>query len=224
MARTASFTKRTLITKANSTIVIATAMAAFIVVFTLVAAKSLVSQAAYQNKVIDTKKKALAQIKSDLNARDSLVASYKKFTGTDQNVIGGSSAGAGDKDGNNAQIALDALPSKYNFPALADSIEKLVTSQGMSITSIGGTDQEITQQAHQTSPTPTPIPMPFQVQASGSYQSVQQLLTAFNSSIRPFQIQTLEIDGTQSAMNVSINAQTFYQPEKNLSIKTEVLK
>lgn len=52
MARTTSFTKRSLINKANSTIVISTAVAAFVLVFSLVAGKSLIGQIGYQNKVM----------------------------------------------------------------------------------------------------------------------------------------------------------------------------
>jgi hypothetical protein len=72
MARTNSFTKRSLINKANSTIVIATAVAAFVLVFALVAGNSLSGQVGYQNKVINAKKKALKQLEADLQARDSL--------------------------------------------------------------------------------------------------------------------------------------------------------
>jgi len=56
MARAISSTKRTLITKANSRMVVTTAVAAFVVIFSLVAAKALLSQATYQNRVISKKK------------------------------------------------------------------------------------------------------------------------------------------------------------------------
>ena len=224
MARTASFTKRTLITKANSTMVIATAAAAFIVVFTLVASKGLIGQASYQNRVISAKKKALVQLKSDLNARDSLVSSYEAFVGTSQNVLGANPDGTGDQDGDNTKIVLDALPSKYDFPALTTSLEKLITGQGLQIVSITGTDQEVTEHSNQTSSSPAPVIMPFQIQVSGPYQSAQNLVSVFERSIRPFQIQSIELSGDQGNMTVNISAQTFYQPEKSLKIKNEVVK
>jgi len=224
MAKTVSFTKRSLISKANSTIVASTAIAAFVVVFTLFAAKSLTSQAAYQNRVISTKKKALTQLKSDLNARNSLVSSYQAFVGTSQNILGGNPTGTGDQDGDNAKIVLDALPSKYDFPALATSLEKIINQQGLSILGITGTDQELTQQSNQTSASPTPIAMPFQIQVSGSYQSIQNLVNAMEHSIRPFQIQTMELAGDQGSMTATISAQTYYQPEKSLQIKSEVVR
>jgi hypothetical protein len=224
MARTNSFTKRSLINKANSTIVIATAAAAFVLVFALVAGKSLVGQMGYQNKVIDVKKTALKQLQDDLAARDSLQSSYKAFVDDIQNVLGGDPKGDGDRDGDNAKLVLDALPSKYDFPALTTSLEKVITGQNLGILDISGTDQEADQAANQTSPNPEPVLMPFQVQVSGAYTSIQSLVDVFHRSIRPFQIQTLELSGDESNMTALINAQTYYQPEKSLEIKKEVVK
>jgi hypothetical protein len=225
MAKTASFTKRTLITKANSTMVIATGIAAFVLVFSAIASKTLISQASYQNRVISVKKKALATLESDLAARDSLVASYRSFVNTPQNVLGGNPDGTGDQDGDNAKVILDALPSRYDFPALATSLEKLISSQGLIILGISGTDEEITQSVAQTEGSePQPIAMPFQLQVGGSYEGIQNLVDVFRRSIRPFQVQKVEISGDEGSMTATIDAQTFYQPEKSLNIKTEVVR
>jgi len=224
MARTTAFTKRVLITKANSSMVVATTVAAFVVVFALFAGKSLVSQMTYQNRVISTKKTALAQLKTDLSARDSLQASYNSFIAQNPNVLGGNSNGSADNDGDNASLILDSLPSYYDFPALTTSLEKIVGSQSLKIRAITGTDQEVTQGSNQSSPTPQAVPMPFQVEVNGSYQSVQSLTDVFLRSIRPFQIQTIELSGDESSMNASFTAQTFYQPGKTLNIKQEVVK
>jgi len=224
MAKTASFTKRALISKANSTIVLSTAIAAFVVVFCAIASKTLISQASYQSRVISAKKKALSTLNSDLAARDSLVSSYKSFEGTTQNVLGGNPDGTGDKDGDNAKIVLDALPSKYDFPALTTSIAKLVNAEGLTIIGISGTDEELTQSANQTTADPTPITMPIQVQVAGSYDAIQALVGDLERSIRPFQINKIELTGSEGSMTAIIDAQTYYQPEKGLNIKTEVVK
>lgn len=224
MARTTSFTKRSLINKANSTIVFVTAAAAFVVVFALVAGNSLISQVTYQNRIIDAKKQALKTLKDDLAARDSLVESYKAFVADEVNVLGGLVNGNGDRDGDNAKLVLDALPSKYDFPALATSLEKVVTSQNLGILSISGTDQEIDQADKQRSPNPEPVPMPFQLQVTGSYTSIQSLVDVLFRSIRPFQIGTMELSGDESSMTASISGQTFYQPEKSLEITKEIVR
>jgi hypothetical protein len=218
-----SNTKRSLIGKANSTIVLSTAIAAFLVIFCLVAAKTLLSQANYQNRVIGAKKDAVKQLKDNLSARDSLVGSYKAFVDTPQNVLGGDPDGTGPQDGDNAKLVLDALPSKYDFPALATSLEKIITSQNLQILAITGTDQEVEEQSKDEA-TPQAVAMPFQLQVSGTYEGVQGLVKALNNSIRPFQVQKVEITGSQSNMTATITAQTFYQPEKTFKVNTEVLE
>ena len=216
--------KRLQIDKSQTTMLITTAIAAFFLAFTLVGGKVLVDQIRYQNKVIGAKKDAVAQLRSNVQATSSLVNSYKAFVSTAQNVIGGNPQGSGQQDGDNAKIVLDALPSKYDFPALATSLEKIINSQNMMITNIGGSDDEIAQTEKESSPAPEPVEMPFQVSANGNYQGVQGLINTFNRSVRPFQIQKLEITGSQSTMTVNIDAKTFYQPAKNFNITKKVVK
>jgi Tfp pilus assembly protein PilO len=120
---------------------------------------------------------------------------------------------------------LDALPSSYDFPALANSIEKLIASQGLEIVSIAGTDDEVAQSENQVSDSPLPVEVPFQTSVNGNYAGIQNLISTFERSIRPVQIQSLTLnaaDGDVIAM--TIGAQTFYQPAKSLNIKTEVIK
>lgn len=222
MARTTSITKRALITKANQNVVIAAAAAAFVLIFALVAGRAMISQIAYQQRVIDAKKEALATALADLEALDSLEQSYKQFVGSDPNVLGGSVSGEGELDGDNARLVLDALPSKYDFPALTTSLEELILRQGMQILDISGTDEEAQQE--QVSADPQPVAMPFQVQANGNYGATQDLVSAFLRSIRPFNIQSMELSGSESSMTVTIDAETFYQPEKQLSITEEAVE
>lgn len=224
MARMQISTKRILIDKTNSRIVIYTSIAAFMVVFTLVASKTLINEAMYQNRVITAKKQAVVQLKTDVQSTSSLVTAYKAFVSTPQNVLGGDPNGTGPKDGDNAKVVLDALPSKYDFPALATSLEKVLTSQNVQIQSISGTDEEVAQSSDQSSSAPTPVPMPFQVSVTGNYQSIQNLVNAFNSSIRPFQIQTMLISGSENNMTLTLTAQTYYQPEKVFNVSTKVVK
>src|ERR1039458_7758761 len=160
MANQAISTKRLMIDKTNSAIVVITAVAAFVVVFSLIASKTLISQAAYQNRIISAKKVAVSQLKANKLASDHLVASYAAFVGTPQNMLGGSPNGTGAQDGDNAKLILDSLPSKYDFPALVSSLEKLLTSQNLQVQSITGTDDEIAQSSNQSSSKPVPIAMP----------------------------------------------------------------
>lgn len=223
MANTPSV-KQVMIDKANARIVAYVSVAAFILVFSLVATKTLIGQAAYQNKVISVKRKAVNQLKSDIAATDQLKAAYDAFNSTPQNVLGGNPDGIGQQDGNNAKIVLDALPSSYDFPGLTTSLETILGEQKVKITSIAGTDDEVAQSSNQTSSSPQPVPIPFTTLTSGSYDDAQHVVDAYQRSIRPIQITSLDLSGSGGSLSLTISAQTYYQPAKSLNISKQVVK
>jgi hypothetical protein len=216
--------KRAMIDKANARTVAYVGVAAFIVIFSLVSTKTLISQATYQNHVISAKKVAVKQLKADLAATKPLMASYSAFVGTSQNVLGGNSDAVGRNDGNNAKIVLDALPSSYDFPGLTNSIETLLNTQGVGLQTITGTDDEVAQSANQSSVTPQPIPIPFGFGVNGDYTAVQKTISALEHSTRPMQVQTLDIAGSNGKLQLNVTAQTYYQPAKSLNINQKVVK
>ena len=226
MANTQISSKRLQISKTNLTIVIVVSVACFVSIFALTASKSLLSQRSYQAKVIAQKETAKTTLKANLKARDQLVAQYRLFVANPTNIIGGNTVGTGDRDGDNAKIILDALPSKYDYPALATSLEKLLQSKNLSITNISGTDDEVNQAiaAKGTGLVPAAVDMPFQIGFDGSSQSTQDFFGVVQNSIRPIQVQTVSISGNDAKLSTTIIAKTYYQPEKNLNIKTEVVR
>ena len=211
--------KKMQIDKAQATTVGAVATAVFITVFSLVSTKSLWTQRTYQARVIAQKQDARDQLETNVAAVDGLVESYKQFTNAGTNMLGGNPAGTGEKDGDNARLVLDALPSKYDFPALITSLEKIITDKKLKIDSITGTDDEVAQAKVKDSGNPKPGDMPFQISVSGSYASIQDLFTAFERSIRPFQATKIQLKGGASDMKLTMDAKTYYLPEKTLDIK-----
>jgi hypothetical protein len=216
--------KRTLIDKANTTVVAATAGACFVVIFCLVASWTLFSQFNYQNRVIGKKNVAIKQLKEDKKALDTLKDAYDAFVNSSQNIIGGNPLGSGPQDGDNAKIVLDALPSKYDFPALTTSMEKILTSQNVSIDTLTGTDDTVNQATNETSSAPAPIAMPFTASASGSYDQIHNVLIALDRSIRPVKIGKLTISGGQDKVTLNIDAETYFQPAKVFKANKEVVK
>lgn len=224
MAKLPTSSKHLQIDKANTVMIAAVAISSFIVVFSLVASKALLSQRAYQSRVITKKERARDQLKKNLTASDTLITAYKDFVGTSQNALGGNPNGTGDKDGDNAKIILDALPSKYDFPALATSLDKLLSQNGIKINSISGSDQELTQLTQKSSNNPASIEMPFTVDVSSDYGGIQNLIGVLEKSIRPIHVDNISFSGSDNNLNVTINAKTYYQPEKDLSINEEVVR
>lgn len=212
------------IDKANTHIVSYIAAATFIIIFSILTCRSLLTQRAYQSKVISAKEKAAKQLESNVAATKDLVSAYTAFVGGPTNVLGGNPAGTGDKDGDNAKIILDALPSRYDFPALATSLDKILSAQSFNVNSITGSDDELNQQ-NIDSANPAPIEIPFQVSVSGDYNSMQDFVKTLERSIRPIQIQSLDLSGGSGVIQASVRALTFYQPAKALDVnKTEEVR
>jgi hypothetical protein len=172
MAMSQFSTKRLQISKANARMVLVVAIAAFVSTFSLVALQALASQRSYQSRVIAEKEVAVAQLVANQEAVDSLKESYRQFVDRDDNVIGGNPTGQGDRDGDNAKIILDALPSTYDFPAVTSSVEKMLAERNYNIDSITGIDDEVAQQdVDSVNPEPIEIPMPRYMICSKSWSA-----------------------------------------------------
>lgn len=225
MARIQASGKRLAIDKANAQMVATVAVASFVTIFCLVAAHAVWGQISYQARVTTAENKTNQRLKQNITAFDKLSSSFKTFDSASTNIIGGGSTGNGGNDGDNAKIIVDALPDKYDFPALTSSIEKILTGGGFNIGSISGTDDQINQQNNTSSPSPQPVPIPVSFTVNNaSYNSVQQLITTLQQSIRPIQIDTFDLTGGANNMTLTVNAHTYYQPGKNLTITQQVVK
>jgi hypothetical protein len=218
-------TKRLAISKANAQMVAIVAVAAFVTIFCLIASRAVWSQTRYQARVTSKDETAHQQLQTNIKAFGSLVSAYKEFDSASTNIIGGSSTGGGANDGDNAKIILDALPDTYDFPALTSSIEKILKTGNFNISAISGTDDQINQQGNTSSPTPQAVSMPFVFTVTGAnYPSIQQLIKTLQSSIRPIQIDSMTLSGGANNMTLTVNAHTYYQPGKSLTIKKQVVK
>lgn len=209
--------------KANSVMVIVIAAAAACAVFSLVACTTLWKQAGYNKKVITAKEKTVKQVNSDIASLDQLKTSYEAFVAEKNNIIGGTSDGPGDKDGDNARITLDAMPSVYDFPGMVTGFTKMLSGHGYTTDGITGTDEEIAQQSNQNASTIVEIPLT--VGAKGSVDAVQEFLTTLDRSVRPINVQSLSFNGESTGtLQASATFKAYYQPKKKFEVKTEVVK
>jgi Tfp pilus assembly protein PilO len=224
MADVESITKRVAIDRANLQVVIVTAIASFVTVFCLVASKSLISLNSYQATVISKKDTAKSELQTDIQSYNKLVSAYKSFVLTPTNVLGNPSTGSASNAADNSQIVLRALPPQYDFPAMITSIDKLLTNEGLDVTSISGTDEQLSERSNNSSASPSPVAMPFSFTVSNAnYSSVIQLFNALQASIRPIQIQSITASGSSSNLTINVTAQTYYQPSKQLNITEQTI-
>lgn len=216
--------KHKLINSANKRIVIMTSLAASALVFAIFAVSAILKQVSYNNKVISEKKTALKMLKSDKDKVDKLVESYSSFAKEPVNIIGGNPTGIGPKDGDNPRIVLDSLPSQYDFPAYATSIEKLIQNQGgITISALGGTDK-VDSAASPAGSNVTATEMSMPVTVTAPYQKIKDLVKTMESSIRPLYIDNMRLSGSDGSMSLSMSLKTFYQPEKKFDVTTKVIK
>lgn len=210
------------ITKANSAIMVVIAIATAVSVFCLVSSKALISQAAYQRRVLHERRVTLGVLDKDQSSVTTLMDQYTKvFEGSSSlNYIGGkndSSASAVPPNGTNSRIVLDSLPTSYDFPALISSVSSILSSAGITNPSISGTDQTATA-SNTPMPSPQPVPIVLSVGGTGSYGAVQQLVSAFERSTRPFDITNIQLSGSSSSMTINLQMTTYYQPAKAFTV------
>ncbi len=206
--------KHQLIDKANTYLVVSSAIASVVVIFSIFASIKLIDKISYQNQVIGYREEARDQLEENLESVDVLAASYYAFDNTPESIIGTTDS--------NSKIVLDALPSKYDFPAFITSLEYIINVSGMSIEDIKGTDQELESRGSLINPIYTEIP--FSISAMGDYQSVQTLIKNLEMSIRPFNINNISITGDDSELSVTITGFSYYQPAKEIGINSQVVK
>jgi hypothetical protein len=218
-----------IIDKNNTKMLITVSGAVFVVVFCLVASRTLLNQSFYQNEVISKKKDALKTLEENIDSAGDLEASYLSFATEPVNVIGGNPTGEGPKDGDNAKIVLDALPAVLDYPGLSSSIEKILVGGGYAITSIGGSEDSAVTGAVETGETSTvvesaPVQIPYPVITNSSPELALSLLQTLEKSIRPFNVSSVKIEGNGNNIGLTINMFTYYQPEKTLQITKEVVQ
>lgn len=218
--------KRLQIDRAKAVIVGAVGTATFVVIFSIVASKALLSQRAYQARVTKEQEKAVKQLNENKTTADKLITAYQQFAeSSPTNIIGGDPLGKDSNSGDNGRIILDALPSKYDFPALANSIESILKANNYSKITVIGTDDEVAQGNTQPAADPSPITIPFKFGFEGAYDQVLPLIDLLQRSIRPINIQSITFAAkADNVLHIDVSANTYYLPEKQLNFPTKVIK
>lgn len=204
--------KAVLIEKAKSSTSLVISVVVGLVVFSGFSMKALYAQMQHKNVVIKEKKVALDTLKTNVEATKDLVTAFEKFEEMPESVIGTSDR--------NSKIVLDALPPAYDFPALASSLEKVLTDGGYTISGITGTDNETTEtEAIETGTVNGPVSMDFTIAVQGEFAQLRNLLPDLERSIRPIYVKSVNISGTTSTARMTVNAATYYQPAIKLNLQ-----
>ena len=218
--------KRIQLDKANQLIFGSLAFTSFIFIFALFATKDLISQGAYQNRIISQQIIAKNNLDTDLTAISSLKSSYKAFVDQPQNLLGGNPAGSGNNDGNNSKIILDALSTSFDPNAWNLNLSNLNTllGQGSGFISLSATSSASTTAAGTSNPTATPV------QLSGTFSTslggMQGTFNSLNKSIIPIQVTGVIFNAATAGQSptVAYTAQSYYQPAYQFNIGQVIVK
>ena len=235
--------KRQQLSSTNNLIFILVAVSVFIVVFVIFAARNLISQSAYQNRVITAKQKALDNLDSDLTAISSLKTSYSAFVNQPLNLIGGNPSGTGAKDGNNSKILLDALPSTGDPNIWTLNIVNLnsLFSQGSDFLTISASNGPVTAPVASQTSKPAGSSMTTTIQPysptnqtiviNGKFATqianVNSIFKLLNTSIIPIQINQMTFTAasdSNSPGNFTFTGNVFYRHEYVFQIGSEDVK
>lgn len=212
--------------KAETKMILTVTVGAVVSVFCLVSAKALWSQAAYQRHVVNAKHETVNQLKSNLENIETLKTQYETFNKANPNIIGGKNVtdqNAVPPDGDNSRIVLNALPSKYDFPALISSVTYVLNANRITNPGIAGSDlADSVDNAAQANPQPVEIPLV--ISGLSSYGGAQNLIKDFERSIRPFDVTKVQLSGTSASLSITASLTTYFQPGKILSTGTKEVK
>lgn len=208
-----SSTKHTQIRQASTQTFITVALASVLVSMALVMLNILWGTAQFNMRVHEKQEIARDALEANIAAVGPLTESFERLE------IGSDLIPNQPGDKNNSEVILDALPSRYDFPELAASLNNLAEVSTVQLKSFRGTD--LGSDAIQSSPAPFAESIPFSVEVEGSYQGVTKFLSNLEKSIRPMKVLSVGMSGTDSKLTANINIETQYQPAFDLTIRKD---
>ena len=199
--------KREQVVKAGSTVLIVVAVSSVIVMFSVMSMRFLWQQKSYNSRVIKTKTEARDQLTTNLKNIDKLSQQFGELNSSETT---------------NSKTILHALPPVYDYAALASSIDSLASLSGVSSdTNIG---EDTSSSALNFATTSQPVEIPLNLNIKGSYDAIRTYIDNLERSIRPIQIQALTYTGTNSDLQILIEAKTYYQPARSLDVEITMKK
>lgn len=205
------------IDKSQTTVLIVIAAAVALSIFGLFATKVLISKGLYQRRVLNEKRTVSKQLQDNVESANKLFSQYQVFADASPNILGGNKEGDTNLDGDNPRIVLDSLPSIYDAPALASSLEKILSGRSVTIDSITVTDDPSATDEPEAKPQAKTATFSFNGKTSIS--NAPKLFGDFERSIRPFDVNKLVISGTDEELTLIVDLTTYYQPAKSLDLQ-----
>lgn len=211
--------KRQQISAANKMIFVWIVGASVIVSMCLVGGQFLVRQALFNQKIITAKGATV----NTLNANIKNVATLTRAV--DALVANQDLAAArANPTDSTLKVVLDALPTENNLTGLASSLQNVVLKpSGVSVQDLG-ISQQTTAETADGPASQTAIATNFTFGVRADYAQTQTMLKDMERSIRPIDVKTLSLQGQGAALQVNVNADTYYLPPRTVKLGSKEVK
>ena len=217
--------KRTQIAKANRTMFLWIAAASALVGAALVVSIFLGQKLFYNEKVLSAKAETVAVIEHNNEVVPVLEDEIR--------VLDADAALSTVKANENDQairVILDALPSEANSDALGASLQnKLLAGidglalESMQVDPVVGIET-LTGDTTGAATTDSANTISFQFVVTGNERALRQALQNLERSIRTIKVTSTRIEIQSSGTSMTVQAQAFYEPAKNLVLTKEAVK
>lgn len=223
-----SIRKRQQIFKANRMMFLWVAMASAVIGFALVISISLMQRIIYNQKVIGEKNKTYSTLANN-NKKVSQLEDQIKTINYSSDVL--KKLRAKDSD-DPIQVVLDALPSDSNRLALGSSLQNVLLANipGSSLESMkvestaeAGSVKKSTATTGTVENNSLDVTFTLKIN-SGSEDSIREMLTRLEKSIRTFKVTNVKIEYSLDKMNVTVTAKAYYEPVKVVELTEKVVK
>lgn len=213
----AAIRKRQQIDSSKKMMFTSVAIAAFVLGIALVTSIFLIKQIGFHGKIVAHNQRTLSTIEKNKTAAEELKKNIRVMD-TNEAL---SSVRLSD-EGSALQVVLDALPSTANVDALGSSLQDVFVGlvDGLGIDSLnislptaeaGGSGQEIEMGV-----------IPFHMTVSGSTESLNELLSRFERSIRVIGINSMDVQAGSIKQTMTIQGEAYYMPGRVIKLGTKV--
>jgi hypothetical protein len=221
--------KRTQIAKANQMMFLWVAGSSVVVGVALVVSIALIQVSLFKEKVINTKETTVANLISNNNVIGDLQSAIRVLD-TNESLM----SVRVDEEDQAIRVILDALPSDANSLALGASIQyKLLANidglrlNTLQLTPVYGLESFDSNNAVQDASASTAVSqnfINFRYSVTGSEVALKQALANMERSIRTMEITSLKIEGQGGGSIMSVQARSYYEPAKVISLTKKLVK
>ena len=221
--------KRQQITAANKSVFAWTAVASIVVAFALVGGQLLFQQMVFNERVLNEKRSTDGTLSDNLKAADKLKEEVNVLLANEDLASVRSKA-----TDSNLRVVLDALPSGIDALNLGSSLQNVFLSgtvksiERLSVDTLEqaapGEGDTAVEDASSNSNSSKPQEIGFSFTVSGDFNNIKNALLSLERSIRPIQVTSINIEGSDSNLTASVQAKTFYQAAKKVELKDKTVR